>query len=162
MQRTPRSSLAPELVLRILELSRDHDKTSPRTSNPRRDYPNLRNYSLVARSWTAPAQLLLSRYMVLRTEREARGWLEQQAQHPTRTEELWLFPHPSIDSTVLRAVVDACVELQCLALSSEVTAANELLSCSSLAGAFVSNAKKDLLTSLILKDWRNSASQTPP
>lgn len=78
------SSLAPELLLEIFALALDPPASPNHHKNPTSSYPNLLSFSLVARSWTAPAQALLSRHVVLLTARNAEDWLELEAAKDTR------------------------------------------------------------------------------
>lgn len=85
-QTTSISSLPPELLLRILELTTEDERLAPYFVQSSHD--RLRLFSLVARAWKAPAQTLLWRRVVLKDRRLVERWLECPVLGEHRTMEL--------------------------------------------------------------------------
>lgn len=70
--------LAPELVFRILELSvSSYDVRH--YCKPECEYAHLRGAALVCSAWTAPAQMLLWRYVALRDPSQTGRWINSPA-----------------------------------------------------------------------------------
>jgi hypothetical protein len=70
--------LPAELIFRILELSVDTYDLR-RACSPEREYAHLRTTALVCKTWAAPSQTLLWRYVQLRSAAQTGRWINSPA-----------------------------------------------------------------------------------
>ncbi|KAJ7509449.1 hypothetical protein B0H11DRAFT_2216366 [Mycena galericulata] len=82
--------LPPELIFRILELS-VRVYMLPLYCKPQDEYPHLCTTALVCKAWTAPSQILLWRYVSLRSELQAERWVNSPATSQYTTAGLWMY-----------------------------------------------------------------------
>ncbi|KAJ6591529.1 hypothetical protein DFH09DRAFT_1306268 [Mycena vulgaris] len=108
--------LAPELIFHILELSVDAYDLR-RYCNPEREYPHLRNTALVCKTWAAPSQILLWRYVNLRTASQSGRWINSAAAGRYTTLGLSIYGRGGdLGDLVLKLVLSKTVGLQTLDL----------------------------------------------
>ncbi|KAJ7509454.1 hypothetical protein B0H11DRAFT_2216370 [Mycena galericulata] len=111
--------LPPELLFRILEsIVSVYDIRL--YCKPRDEYAHLRTTALVCKAWTTPSQILLWRYVSLRSKTQAQAWVNCPAAGRYTTWGLWMYGRVfdagvrTWDSSLVRAVLGRTVGLQAL------------------------------------------------
>lgn len=107
--------LPSELTFRILELSvSTYDLR--RSCTPESEYLHLRNTALVCKSWIAPSQILLWRFVNLRRLSQAKRWIDSPAAGQYTTLALSIQGNGGVDDVVLKRVLRKTLGLRTLRL----------------------------------------------